>query len=223
MSLAIFNGSPRGQKSNSNVITKWFLNGYRKDNKIFFLNKVKQYESYLSEASLYDELLFIMPLYVDGMPGQVKCFFETMHKYKNQFENKKVTFIIHSGFGEGIQNRSLETYLNRYAEIMNMTNHGVIILPGSEGFRLMPPSMTKKKNKIVSELGKCYMNSKPYDTTLKSKLIKNESTSKFGKICFTVFSKLGLTNMYWNGELKKNNAYEKRFDAPYSANPFDTQ
>ena len=29
------------------------------------------------------------------------------------------------------------------------------------------------------------------------------------------FRKLGLTNMFWNNMLKRNNAYQKRFDKPF--------
>lgn len=221
MSLAIFNGSPRGIKSNSNVITSWFLNGYRKDHQIFFLNKVRQYETYLSEAYAFDEFLFIMPLYVDGMPGQVKRFIEDMYQYREQFSGKKVTFIIHSGFSEGIHCRSLERYLNRFAELMNMDNHGVIILPGSEGFRVMPENMTKKKRSIVATLGSKYMNNEPYDQKLLAQLVGKETTSTLGKLIFPILAKLGLTNMYWNQWLKRNNAFDKRFDAPYSKSPFE--
>jgi len=220
MSLAIFNGSPRGSKSNSNVITSWFLEEYQDDNKIFFLNKVKQFEVYLKEAITYDDYLFVIPLYVDGMPGQVKYFFETMYEYKNQIKGKRVTFIIHSGFSEGIQNRALESYLNRYSDILELRNMGVIIIPGSEGFRLMPPNMTKKKSSIVTALGRDFLNGKAYDPEMLSKLIDREQTTTFSKFSFKIFSKLGLTNIYWNKSLKKNNAYEKRFDAPYSESPF---
>lgn len=221
MSLAIFNGSPRGKNSNSNVITQWFLNGYKKDNKIFYLNKINHYDDYLAEASEYEEYMFIMPLYVDGMPGQVKCFIEKMYENKEVFQGKKVTYIIHSGFSEGIQNRALEMYLNRFSHIMDLNNHGVIILPGSEGFRLMPASMTKKKSHRISILGKSYMENVPYNPIVLKKLLKRETTSGLGILMFKAMSKIGLTNMYWNSCLKKNNAFEKRFDAPYSKSPFE--
>lgn len=220
MSLAIINGSPRGPKSNSNVITSWFLDGYTKENKAFFLHKSKQYENYLSEIIDYDEYLFVMPLYVDGMPAQVKKFFEMMYDYKDSFKNKKVSFIIHSGFSEGIHNRALETYLNRYAGIMEMDNIGVLVLPGSEGYRLMPEKMTQKKRDMVSSLARNFMNNEPYNTSLVNQLIARETSSNFRNFVFTILSKFGLTNIYWNNSLKSNNAYEKRFDAPYSESPF---
>lgn len=32
---------------------------------------------------------------------------------------------------------------------------------------------------------------------------------------FKLLIKLGLTNFYWNNNLKKNGAFEKRFDRPF--------
>jgi hypothetical protein len=36
-------------------------------------------------------------------------------------------------------------------------------------------------------------------------------------ILFKIFAKTGLVNIFWNRQLKENNAYEKRFDCPYLA------
>ena len=32
---------------------------------------------------------------------------------------------------------------------------------------------------------------------------------------YELLQKIGLTNLYWNINLKKNNAFERRFDTPY--------
>lgn len=222
MPLLVLNGSPRGNSSNSTMITSWFLESYLESNfesnseiTTRYLNKVKHHSEYALEAVAAEKLLMVFPLYVDGMPAQVKSFIETLYPYKAQLAGKPITFIIHSGFSEGIQNKSLETYLNRFANIMGLTNAGVIVIPGSEGFRIMPPNMTKKKHILVAQLGQQFNNNTPYDQAALQALRGRETTSKFGKIVFEVLAKLGLTNFYWNSLLKKNGAFEKRFDAPY--------
>ena len=220
MSLIVYNGSPRGEKSNSSTITSWFLEGYGNDNvEVRYLKKFKQHTAYAEEMSDYDQVLIIFPLYVDGMPGQVKNFYEILSSYKDKLKNRQITYIIHSGFSDGIQSITLKNYLNRFSKIMNFNNHGVIIIPGSEGFRLMPPIATKKKRLAVSRLGALYKNKKAYDAEDLTLLYGKEKHSRFSKIIFRIMYMLGLSNMYWKSQLKKNNAYENRFDAPYENNP----
>ena len=55
MSLIVYNGSPRGENSNSTVITKWFLEGYGNDNvEIRYLKKFKQHLIYAEEMINYE-------------------------------------------------------------------------------------------------------------------------------------------------------------------------
>ncbi len=220
MSLIVYNGSPRGKRSNSTVIINWFLEGCDgKDIPIYYLNKTKQHQDYAKEMVGYNDVLIVFPLYVDGMPGQVKNFFEVLSKYKSELKDKHVTYIIHSGFSEAIQNRALERYLYRFSSIMEFNNHGVIIIPGSEGFRLMPPNMTRKKRLATVELSVEFISGVPYSEDALQLLRGKETLSPFGKIVFRILSKTGLTNFYWNKSLKSNMAYDKRFDAPYADKP----
>ncbi len=220
MSLIVFNGSPRGEKSNSSVITSWFLNGYNKeDTEIRFLKKVKQHNSYIEEMINYDQVTIVFPLYVDGMPGQVKHFFECFTPHKEKLQKKEITYIIHSGFSDGVQSRALEQYLNQFSKLMGLKNYGVIIIPGSEGFRLMPPSMTKKKSEAVARLGSLYQTKEPYNEEDIKFLYGEDRPTESPSLMHKVFHFLGLTNMYWKKQLKKNGVYKNRFDAPYKNNP----
>ena len=220
MSLIIYNGSPRGEKSNSSTITSWFLEGYGNENiEIRFLKKFKQHNNYAEEMSSYDQVLMIFPLYVDGMPGQVKHFFEVLSSFKETLRDKQITYIIHSGFSSGIQSETLKQYLNRFSQILGLNNHGVIIIPGSEGFRHMPPAMTKKKRLTVARLGALYRSNNSYNTADLLFLYGKEKHSRFALFLFKIMYFLGLANWYWSSQLKKNKAYKNRLDAPYKNNP----
>ena len=220
MSLIIYNGSPRGEKSNSSVITSWFLEGYGNDDiEIRYLKKFKKHLTYAEEMSNYDQVLMVFPLYVDGMPGQVKHFYELLSSFKDKLKDKPITYIIHSGFSDAIQSRVLEQYCIRFSKTMNLNNHGVIIIPGSEGFRLMPPVMTKKKRIVVSKLAASYKANEQYNKEQLEFLFGKEKSSKFTSIIFKIMHRLGLTNKYWNSQLKKNNVLDNCFDAPYKDNP----
>jgi multimeric flavodoxin WrbA len=213
MSLIVFNGSPRGKNSNSSVITEWFLNN--KNTEIEYLNKVKRHDGYIKKVIDFSEILFVFPLYVDGMPGIVKHFFEIMYSNKKSIKNKRVTYIIHSGFPETIQSRILERYLNRFSDIMGFNNHGVIIIPGSEGFRLMPPFITRKKSMMLKCLGEDFFNNKKYNEKVFIKIQGKEKNEGIQVCIFKLLSFFGLSNIYWDKNLKSNNAFDKRFDSPY--------
>ena len=221
MSLTIFNGSPRGKNSNSQVIGQWFTEGYNERTETYYLNQIKNIPTNIKHFCESEAILVVFPLYVDGMPGQIKGFFEALLPYEENLIGKKITFIIHSGFTEGIQSRALERYLNRLVQLYKFNCNGIILIPGSEGFRLMPPSMLRKKHDTIADLAKSFKNNDPYPIKLLNKVNPNETMSKISQISFTMFSKLGLTNMYWNSNLKKNKVYHKRFDAPYASEPVE--
>lgn len=221
MSLTIFNGSPRGKNSNSQILSQWFCDGYGGNPKTYYLNQPKNIAANVQLFCQSDCILMVFPLYVDGMPGQIKGFLEALAPHKDLISGKKITFIIHSGFTEGIQNRALERYLNRLVEIFSFDCRGIILVPGSEGFRLMPPAMTKKKHEAIASLAQSFKSSQTYPKALLKIVNPNETLSKISQNIFRVMAKFGLTNMYWNSNLKKNNAYDKRFDAPYAKGPVE--
>lgn len=221
MQLTIYNGSPRGKNSNSSHIINWFLDGYGVNNvkATYYLTKESHRSEALATFDNDDTLLCVFPLYVDGMPGQIKAFFEQLSPYKAQCQQKRIVFIIHSGFSEAIQNRALERYLKRLCAILGISDYTIVILPGSEGFRMMPDNMTKKKHQHVAIIGGDFAAKKPLNKDSVQWLQKMETMSQGYKLLFKFTSIFGLTNMYWNRMLKLNKAYDRRFDAPYKDQP----
>ncbi len=203
MASIVFNGSPRGKKSNSSVIIGWYLEG--RDVPVYYLNKTDHHREYISIIPGYDEMLVVFPLYVDGMPAQVKLFFEQMDTIRDKVSGTHVTWIIHSGFSEAVHSRTLKKYLELFSKRMNFASARVIIIPGSEGFRLMPQKTLKKKSRAVSRLS---------DKDIKY-LEGREKIGLAWKAGFYILSKLGLANLYWDKQLKRNGVYGKRFEAPY--------
>lgn len=221
MSLTIFNGSPRGKNSNSALITHWLIDGLNPNTNIHthFLNKVSHHNDALMDFDKNSKFVFIFPLYVDGMPGQVKHFIEQLKDNFDDTPTKEMLFIIHSGFSETIHNRSLERYLNHFCTLMNIQNKGVIIIPGSEGFRLMPENATKNKHATLSTLGNQYMQGQVLDKMLIKSLQKYEILSSSQQFMYRCLNLIGLTNFYWKYMLNKHSAFKKRYDAPYANNP----
>lgn len=222
MSLAVINGSPRGKQSNSNTIIKWFLNGYNNpslnDKEIYdthYLNKVAAHNDAIETIDSADKVLFVFPLYVDGMPGQVKTFFELMSSSGYQYNKKEIVFVIHSGFPEGIHSKALEQYLMSFGHLLGFNSTNVIILPGSEGFRFMPDKMTQKKQISLGILAEDFAIGRVLNKETIKTLQKPISFNKPTLLLLTIFNELGIFDLHWKNQLKGNNAYENRYAAPY--------
>lgn len=215
MNLTIFNGSPRGKSSNSSIISSWFTEKI-KDNKdlninTFYLNNINEHEVYAQKAMDADYIVFIFPLYVDSMPGVVKAFIDKLEPYTGKFLNKKVGYIIHSGFPESIHSTYLAKYLESLTGILGAYYIGTAIMGGSEGIRMMPPKANKKRRALFNLLGEGLIETGKFDKDLISKLSKPVRFNKPMVIVAKIIINTPLTQYYWNMQLKKNNA----FDTPY--------
>lgn len=220
MKLTIFNGSPRGSKGNTHILTNWFkepLESNEKNNlKVFYLKDRKNHPDMIKEFINSEYILFAFPLYTDAMPGIVKLFIDSLEDQQGKLSNLKIIFMVHSGFPEPAQSRTVEKYLQVLTKKLDAVYLGTIIKGGSEGLKIMPPLMVKKTRKILKELSEDFLKTSKLSTKLLKKLAGPEKMSPFRLFFFKLFSKTGLTNFYWNGMLKKNKAFDRRFDAPYN-------
>jgi len=208
--MLIFNGSPRGEESNSYVMSNWF-----EYNKLYSLKYIKKHPNYLQEIKNHEKIVFIYPLYVDAMPGLVKEFLELIEDNVDLVKDKEFLFIIHCGFPEAVHLRTVEKYHTMLKDRFNLKRLDTILSPGSEGVRLMPDSMNKKRRLRLVSLVDEFRSGKELSKKTLNKLAGAEKLSTFKKVLYKVGNILGLTNMYWNSQLKKNNAYKKRYDRPY--------
>ena len=82
MKLTVFNGSPRGPKSNSKVLLARFLEGFGEtegnSHDIHYLNRVGRQEDFRRAFIEAECVLLAFPLYTDAMPGVVKSFIEAL-------------------------------------------------------------------------------------------------------------------------------------------------
>jgi len=79
----------------------------------------------------------------------------------------------------------------------------------------MPDNMNKKRKLGLEVLVHSFRNNQSLDPQLLTKLAGIRKPSKFRQLMFTTLSKTGVTNLYWNNQLKKNNVYQDRFATPY--------
>ena len=216
MKLAIINGSPRYKNSNSTILINQFLKGFpsRSDIALSYLVGTENRKKALADFVVSDTVLIIFPLYTDCMPGIVKEFFETMVGVENS-KQKKVGFIVQSGFPESIHSVALERYLEKLTKRLGHVYLGTVIKGGVEGIKIMPPNMTKKLFGQFEKLGSCFAEFNNFDPQIMKQLRKPYKFSASRVFFFKLISKTGLTNFYWDMHLKKNNVFEKRFEKPF--------
>nr|WP_319401226.1 NAD(P)H-dependent oxidoreductase [uncultured Carboxylicivirga sp.] len=218
MKLAIFNGSPRKTKSNSSILIEHFLKGYAQycidDVPQFYLASPKDKREALDTFAKAENIIIIFPLYTDAMPGVVKEFFEDLGRIE-LLSDKNIGYIVQSGFPESIHSIYIERYLKKYTQRLKCNYIGTVLKGGVEGIQIMPERMTRKLFLNFKCLGEHFAMNNNFSHSIKEELQKPFKMSKVRQFIFSALSKTGITNFYWNKNLKKNNAFDKRFDRPY--------
>lgn len=220
MRLTVFNGSPRGKTSNSKVLLEQFLAGFSEtegnNHEVIYLNRVKSQDEFVKAFREAEKVLLVFPLYTDAMPAMVKTFIESLAPLRGREGNPPIGFIVHSGFNESVHSRYVERYLEKLSRRLGSAYTGTIVRGGSEGIQIIPPMMTRKLFRSFHKLGRVFGETGAFDRELVHSLVKREWYTWLGKLMITVMNKLGLADVFWNGQLKKNGAFEKRFDRPYA-------
>ena len=78
----------------------------------------------------------------------------------------------------------------------------------------MPPLMTRKIRRAMRELGAGYARTGTLDSEAVARFAGPERLSPFARVVFTLLGMLGITDFYWNMNLKKHGAYARRFARP---------
>lgn len=225
MKLAVFNGSPRHKKSNSKLLIEHFLHGYNlihpEPVAVYYLANQNQKEMQEEVFQSAEIVIIVFPLYTDCMPGIVKEFIERVAAIKLS-ASKKVGFIVQSGFPEAIHSSYVERYLKKLTTRMQCEYMGTIIKGGVEGIQIMPPMMTRKLFGLFTSLGEYFATNEAFSPEIKEMLGKPYKLSALRIFMFKLLSSTGLTNYYWNSNLKKNKAYSRRFDKPFEGENYDT-
>lgn len=218
MKLTVFNGSPRGKKSNTTLLLEHVLKGFMEtEGNSYELEYIvnKDVEELVEMFRNASDIILAFPLYTDCMPGIVKSFIDSLKPLCGKQDNPSIGFIVQGGFPEAYHSRFVERYLEKLAKRLNCQYVGCIIKGGVETIRIMPQFMTKKIFNYFYELGKIYGKSGKFDEELLKKVAKPEHLSALRRLFFRFASSVGMTHVYWNKQLKENNAFKERFDKPY--------
>jgi multimeric flavodoxin WrbA len=217
------NGSPRGRESNSALLLSWIAKGMAAAGiadaaSIPVVDLARkgglaaQIEAFLGA----DEVVIAFPLYTDSVPAIVKRFLEALSvRGPVEIQGKRVAFVIQSGFPEPVHSETVAAWVARAAGRLGLTHAGTLVRGGIEGIRIQPANMTKKTREAFERAGREFAASGTFPPELARDIAGKRLLSPIGRAAFKLISLTGLTNFYWNMMLKRNGAFDKRFDAPY--------
>ena len=156
MHLTVINASPRVKKySNTDKILTKFLEGYSEAGNTYEQYELSARNSWDDIRSAYnvsDNILIALPLYVECIPGLLMEFLETLSP-KN---GGKMSFILQSGFAEGVQLRCGEEYLKKLPSMLGMEYGGTLVKGNNFSIRLTEGKGQDSQTEPYKEMGRIF-------------------------------------------------------------------
>ena len=213
--LALFNGSPRGRRGNTPILLNELAKGFGSETKMHHLIYVRQTDQFVKAFSEAECAWLGFPLYTDAMPGSVKHFIEALEPLVRRKHNPPLGFLVQSGFPEGLHMRYIERYLEKLAARLGSPYLGTIVKGSGEGVRIMPPQATQALFNQLQTLGAGIARVGRLDLEVLARIANPERFPLYLWPFFQVFLRLPVTHSYFDGMLKMNQAFEKRFARPF--------
>lgn len=218
--VIIYNGSPRGKKGNSLILIRQLIEGMKSEGlsddafEIRHLVLQKNHDIWAADFENHTRHIFVFPLYVHSMPGIVMKFLEKLAPLQEK-NTVQMSFFVQSGFMESYQSTYLLPYLAHLPSRLNAVYGGTLIKGGIEGIQIRPESSLAKLFNQIKDLGASYINEGVFDYNVAEAFKKPYKLSGMWKWIYKTLKWTGITNFYWNMQLKKNDAMKKSFDQPY--------
>lgn len=214
MKTVVINGSPKGEKGNTEIFIREFLKGMKNPCEVRYVARENPH-MIAQELKQADMIIIAMPLYVHAMPGIVMKLIEELEPAEGN--EKSMGFIVQSGFIESAQSKYLERYLSALTNRLNYNYIGTVIKGGSEGVHMMPEKMNRKLFMSLRSLGAHIEEAGLFDEVLVKELSIPYSLSRGEVRLKQILFKLGLGNsIYWRMLLKENKASNNKYDRPFA-------
>jgi len=166
-----------------------------------------------------DVVMLGMPLYTDSMPAIVKTYIEALapnvEAGRTEGMPPTLAFLVQSGFPEARHSRPLERYLEKLARRLGSPYAGTIVRGGGEALQSMPDGANKKLWARLRTLGEQLARDGRFGAAELRAIAGIERFSTLTAALAGLVFKLPVAQFYWNGQLKKNGVWERRFAAPY--------
>jgi hypothetical protein len=217
MRLLALNGSPRGPRSNTRFLTDEFLRGFAVTpaNQAETLDIARPSDREKALAAFWnsDAVLLGFPLYTDAMPGLVKEFLEQVATLPRPDRRPTLLFLVQSGFPEATHTAPVARYLERLASRLGCACAGVVRRGNIEGIRTQPAWMVRGILGRFRGLGESFGRTGRLDPQELRSLAGRERVPRFALRLVCWWTRV----MFWDRELRANQAYDKRLDTPYAS------
>lgn len=219
MKLTVINGSPRGKSSNTRILVDRMLDGFRSVEsgysiEVIYLKGRKNHDAGVAALRTSDIAIIAFPLYTDCMPGIVKEFIETIDPTHFDNPDLKLGFLVQSGFPEGHHAVYISRYLEKLTRRLGARYLGTVVKGGVEGIQIQPGWMKRFLDQFY-DLGQYLAMRMEFNAEIMERLANPEHLSWFMRQFYRALKATGLSNYYWNSQLKQNRAYSERFAQPY--------
>ena len=214
--LTLFNGSPRGRRGNTPIFLREIAAGFSGPSETHHLVRLKETQQMAQAFAKAECVLLGFPLYTDSMPGIVKHFIEALESLVGRADNPPLGFVVQSGFPESLHSRYVEGYLEKLADRLGSPYLGAIVKGNGEGVRIMPPEATQSLFANLQTLGAGLAHDGRFDPGILARIAAPERYPAILAPVFRVFLRLPVAHSYFDGMLKKNGAYERRFARPFA-------
>ena len=222
-SLLLLNGSPRGERSNSMKMLARVAEGWQRGGgsspEVLHLARREQFQRAVEAFATADVVLLGTPLYTDAMPALVKSYIEALVPRaavaRAGGTNPTLAFLVQSGFPEAAHSRPLERYLKKLALRLGSPYAGTIVHGGGEALQMMPDKANEKLWARLRVLGEQLARDGQFGAAELKAVAGVERYSRFAVELVSLVCKIPAIQFYWNGMLKKNGVWERRFVAPY--------
>lgn len=130
MHFVIINASPHTKESsNTALITDAFQKGLTKagcTSDIYHLSQKSQWENAKNAFYNSENIVFALPVFAAIIPGMLMRFLEELSSECKGKTNRKVSFIIQSGFPEANQRHCCENYLKTLPDLLLSEFSGIL-------------------------------------------------------------------------------------------------
>jgi len=218
-SLLLLNGSPRGPRANTMKMLARVAEGWQEAGgaapEVAHLASRAGFERALAAFAEADMVLLGMPLYTDSMPALVLEWLTALVPAAGA-PGPTLGFLVQSGFPEALHSRPLERYLEKLARRLGAPYAGTLVRGGGEALQTMPDRACRGLWRQLRTLGAQLAREGRFAPAELRALAGIERLGPVAAALFGLAARLPLTQFYWNGQLRRNGAWDRRFAAPYA-------